>query len=125
MENWVEKYFLELIDGFEWKYNFNKFPTSLFVFKNNICLFEIEGIFENNQKKIIASNRLKTEYKFNYNNVWINYDKLWSIIESEFKMNYTEMEFFLIYMFEKNFNFIKLIPYTDTRSIVHDFEKQF
>ena len=53
MENWVEKYFLELIDGFEWKYNFNKFPTSLFVFKNNICLFEIEGIFENNQKKLL------------------------------------------------------------------------
>jgi len=55
-----EKLFLELIDGFQWRYDIDKFKSFLFISKNGediIRLFHNSGR-SINQRKIIASYRL-------------------------------------------------------------------
>lgn len=53
-----EKLFLELVEGFQWKYNLEKYPNSLFLSKNKKDIIQIFNISSINKKKIIASYRL-------------------------------------------------------------------
>ena len=52
-----EKIFLEIIEGFEWKYDLEKYPKILFCFKDDSCIFEISNSESINPKKIISSYR--------------------------------------------------------------------
>jgi hypothetical protein len=55
-----EKQFLELTRNFHWKYDLEEFPDSIFAFKNDELLFEIDG-YRLNHKKIITNYRLGVE----------------------------------------------------------------
>ncbi len=98
-----EKLFLEFIEGFEWKYDIEEYPNSLFVFKGDIYFFEIFNSEALNQKKIIANYRFGLEQDLKNYSFWFNYDKIWSVFESKFGMNYTEIQSFMNGMVEKHF----------------------
>jgi len=98
-----EKLFLKLIEGFEWKYSAQEYPSSLFGFKGKEFLFEIYNSKELNQQKIIANYRFGSEQDLKNTEFWFNYDKIWSVFESKFGMNYSEIQSFMNGMVEKHF----------------------
>jgi hypothetical protein len=98
-----EKLFLKLIEGFEWKYGAQEYPSSLFGFKGKEFLFEIYNSKELNQQKIIANYRFGSEQDLKNTEFWFNYDKIWSVFESKFGMNYSEIQSFMNGMVEKHF----------------------
>jgi hypothetical protein len=98
-----EKLFLELIEGFEWKCDIKKYPNFLFGFKDDICLFEIHNHSGLNQNKIIANYRFVLEQDLKNADFWFDYDKIWSVFESKFGMNYNEIKSFMNGMVEKHF----------------------
>ena len=97
-----DKLFLELIDGFEWKYDLNQYPNYLFGFKNDDCLFEIFNIDGLNQQKIIANYRFDIEHDLKIVNFRFNYEKIWSVFESKFDMKYNDIQHFMKCMVEKH-----------------------
>ena len=97
-----DKLFLELIDGFEWKYDLNQYQNSLFGFKNDDCLFKIYSEGGLNQKKIIANYRFEIEQDFKNATFWFNYEKIWSVFESKFDMKYNDIQHFMKCMVEKH-----------------------
>lgn len=98
-----EKLFLELIDGFEWKYDVDKYPFSLFGFKDDICILNFFNMEKINHKKIILCYRLRIKQNFQNYSVWVNYDKTWSIFEKNFKMKYNDIQSFINDMLENHF----------------------
>ncbi len=98
-----EKLFLEFIDGFEWKYDLNKYPNSLFGFKGNVCLFQIYNSNELNQKKIIANYRFGLQQDLKNAIFWFNHEKIWSVFESKFDMKYNDIQSFMNGMVEEHF----------------------
>jgi hypothetical protein len=98
-----EEVFLELIEGFEWKCDIKTYPNFLFGFKDDIYLFEIYKSKEINQQKIIANYRFGLEQDLKNANFWLDYDKIWSVFESKFGMNYNEIKSFMNGMVEKHF----------------------
>ncbi len=98
-----EKLFLELIDGFEWKFYLNQYPKSLFGFKDDVCLFEIYNENGLNQQKSIASYRFGFEQDFKNASFMFNHDMVWSVFESKFYMSYSETQSFMKNMVEKHF----------------------
>lgn len=98
-----EKLFLELIEGFQWKYDLEECPDSLFVFKDNECIFEIWSAKSINQKKIISSYRLRIYQVLKKDDVWFDNSKLWSIFKSKFEMEHGDIESFIEEMIEKHF----------------------
>jgi hypothetical protein len=98
-----EKLFLELIEGFEWKHDFKKYPNSLFVFKGDVFLFEIENSKGLNQQKIIANYRFGLEQDLKNHSFWFNSEQIWSVFESKFGMHYNEIQSFMNGMVEKHF----------------------
>ena len=98
-----EKLFLELIDGFEWKYDSNQYQNSLFGIKKDSCLFEIHNSNSLNQQKIIANYRLGFEQNLKNSDFWFHYSKIWSVFESKFDMKYDDIQTFMKGMVEKHF----------------------
>ena len=101
--NEKEKLFLELVGGFRWECDLEKYPNSLFVFKNEICIFEIYNPESINPKKIISSYRFGLKQDLKNADIWFNYDKIWSIFESKFGMKYNDIQSFMKDMIEKHF----------------------
>lgn len=97
-----EKLFLDLIDGFEWKFDLNQYPNYLFGFKNDDCLFEIFNIDGLNQQKIIANYRFDIEHDLKIVNFRFNYNKFWSVFESKYRMKYNDIQTFMSGMVEKH-----------------------
>ena len=89
-EKEMEEFFLQLshINELDIKFNFIEYKDTLFYLYKNKCLFD--------QDK-------KTMY------FYINYDKIWSVFEKEFSLNYQEIKDFMSGMVEKHF---KLKDYT-------------
>ncbi len=98
-----EKLFLKLIGEFEWKYDAQEYPSSLFGFKGKEILFEIYNSEALNQQKIIANYRFGSGQDLKNHSFWFNYDKIWSVFESKFSMKYTEIKSFMNGMVEKHF----------------------
>ena len=73
-----EDRFLELIDDLEVK----NYPDSVFLFKGDFFLFEQDS----------KNDRF-----------WVNYYEIWSVFESEYHMNYEEIQSFIKYMGGKTF----------------------
>ena len=106
-----ERLFLELIDGFQWRYDIDKYPHSLFGFKDENFIFEIEYIDEINEKKIITSYRLGIKQDLKNARIWFNYDRIWSIFKSNFEMKDNDIEFFMRNMLEKHFKMSGVTPH--------------
>jgi hypothetical protein len=96
-EKEMEEFFLQLshINELDIKFNFIEYKDTLFYLYKNKCLFD--------QDK-------KTMY------FYINYDKIWSVFEKEFSLNYQEIKDFMSGMVEKHF---KLKDYTPFRLVWH------
>ena len=104
-----EKFFLELIKGFQWKYDLEKYNNFLFGFKNENCLFAINSNTKLNKKKILSiikNNNLGFKQELKNCLFWINHEKVWSIFESKFNMNYDEIQLFAKNIIEKYFRIL-------------------
>jgi hypothetical protein len=106
-----EKLFLELIDGFQWRYDLDKYPHSIFAFKDDICVFEIDNSESLNQRKIIACYRFGLKQNLKNARIWFNYDRIWSIFESNFEMKYNDIQYFMVDMLEKHFKISETTPW--------------
>lgn len=105
-----EKLFLELIEGFQWRYNVDKYPHSLFAFKEDKFIFQIYNSKTLNQRKIIASYRLGIKQDLKNATFSFNYDKIWSIFELNFGMKYNDIKHFMVDMLEKHFKMSGTTP---------------
>jgi len=123
--NEKEKLFLELIEGFEWKYSAQKYTGSLFGFKGKEILFEIYNSKELNQQKMIANYRFGSEQYLKNTKFWIDYDKTWSVFESKFGMNYAEIQSFMNGMVEKHFKMRGVTTTAEIIRIPKSVEKHF
>ena len=98
-----EKLFLEHIEGFHWKYDLEKAPESLYVFKSEKCLFEIYADSgEINHKKIIISYRLGIKQQIDNIDFWFNPD-IWDEFEKKFHMDFSECRSFFREMVQEHF----------------------
>jgi hypothetical protein len=120
-----EKLFLELIDGFKWRYDIYKYPNSLFGFKEDKFIFEIEYSDEINEKKIITSYRLGIKQDLKNAAFWFNYDRIWSIFESNFEMKHNDIQFFMNDMLEKHFKMSGTTPSSYGAELKKWLEKHF
>lgn len=98
-----EKFFLELIEGFEWKYDLGKYPNHIFIIKENRCLFQIYT--ENKeQKKIVSSYRMNIKQNLiNKCAFWFNYPNMVCEISNELRLREVETLLFLKRMVFKHF----------------------
>lgn len=87
-----EKLFLELahLDELEIRFDFIEYKNSLYYFYKKNCLFD-----QNKKRKIF----------------WINYSKIWRVIEKKFDINDKETKDIMSSMVEKHF---KLKKYSTT-----------
>ena len=84
--------FLEILNGCEIKIDKEKYPNSVFLFKNGECYFEIENPI-----------------------IWCRYKHVWQIFENEFSMNYVDIQQFIKGQVEEHFKCKGLTPkYNDT-----------
>ena len=120
-----ERLFLELIDGFQWRYDLDKYPHSIFGFKENVCIFEIYNLKLLNQRKIITSYRLEIKQNLKNATFWFNYDKIWSIFETNFGMKYNDIQYFMVDMLEKHFKISETTPKSTSQINYFRLEKHF
>jgi hypothetical protein len=106
-----EKLFLELINDFQWRYDIDRYPHSIFAFKEDKFIFEIYNSEPLNQRKIIASYRLGIKQDLKNARIWFNYDRIWSIFKSNFEMKDNDIEFFMRNMLEKHFKMSGVTPH--------------
>lgn len=97
-----EQRFLEILNGCEIKIDKEKYPDSVFFFKNGECYFEI-------QKSII----------------WCKYKYVWSIFETEFLMDYTDIQSFIKGQVEEHFKCKVLTPHRPIHLPILLVEKHF
>ena len=120
-----EKLFLELVEGFQWKYDLEQYPNYLFAFKDDIFIFEIYNSESINPKKIISCYRFEIKQDLKNADIWINYDKIWSIFESKFEMKHDDIQFFMKDMVEKHFKIRVNITQKKFMSAIAVVEKHF
>lgn len=82
-----EQRFLELLNGCEIKIDKEKYPNSIFLFKNGEYYFEIEN-----------------------DRLWCRHKYVWSVFENEFSMQYNEIQVFIKGMVEEHFKCKGLTP---------------
>lgn len=82
-----EEAFIELINGCQIKIDKVKYPDSVFFFKNGEYYFEIGK-----------------------DNLWCRYKYVWSVFESEFKLNHHEIKNFIEDMVEEHFKINGVTP---------------
>jgi hypothetical protein len=100
-----EKLFLELIEGFKWRYDLDKNKNSLFLFKNEkdiIQFFNKSGI-SINQRKMIASYRLGIKQDLKGSMIITNKE-----FRLNFDMSQEEYKKFIVDMMNKHFK-IKIV----------------
>ena len=91
-----EKLFLELIEGFQWKYDSEKYPDSIFGFKNGEILFQISNINEEiNHRKIIYSYRMNIKQELNFFIFYFNNSIFWKIFKEYFEIGGDQADDFL------------------------------
>lgn len=84
-----EQRLLEILNGCEIKIDKEKYPDSVFLFKNGECYFEIENLI-----------------------LWCRYKHVWQIFENEFSMNYVDIQQFIKGQVEEHFKCMGLTPLT-------------
>jgi hypothetical protein len=75
-----EQRFLELIDGMTVKIDKDKYPGSIFFFKDDKCCLELENSI-----------------------LWVRYAEIWQVFEVEFGMKYDEIQSFIKDQMEQHF----------------------
>lgn len=119
-----EKEFLNLIEGFQWKYDSELYPNDIFAFKNNELLFEINSRCLN-YKKFIANYRFGIEQDLKNKIVWFSLENIWSIFEKKFDMNDEEIDSFMSCMMEKNLKLIRITPNKIDNVWLNDLNEHF
>ena len=91
----MENLFLEFAVDLKIKIDEEKYPNHVFLFKNDECYFY-----------------------FNLKNrrFYVEYDKIWSIFQSKFELNYIDIKSFMKYMLERHF---KLMGFTPSLGSIH------
>lgn len=79
--------FLEILNSCEIKIDKEKYPNSVFLFKNGECYFEIEKQY-----------------------LWCRYKHVWQIFENEFSTNYVDIQQFIKGQVEEHFKCMGLTP---------------
>jgi hypothetical protein len=120
-----EKLFLELLDGFEWKYDIEEYPNRLFGFKDNICLFEIYNSNGLNQNKIITNYRLELELDLTNSELRFNEDKICKVFELKFNIDFNEFIYLFRDIAKKYFKCNEKQPYIGKTSFYDISEKYF
>ena len=85
----MENLFLEFAVDLKIKIDQKKYPNCVFLFKNDECYFY-----------------------FNLKNrrFYVEYDKIWSIFQSKFQLNYNDIQPFMKYMLERHFKLMDFTP---------------
>ena len=107
-----EKLFLDIIKDFEWRYDEENYPHSLFLFKDDKFLFEIESK-KINQKKVIAKHRLGMEQELEECIIWVA-EKMGAIICENIKI-----------IFEKHLKIKSKQFYDINKNFSLEYEKHF
>src|SRR5690606_14997394 len=63
--------FWELVSGTEIKFDFDKYPNTIFGFRGDNCVWELD-------------------FKNNY--LWLSYSSVWSVLEREYSLTYYEIK---------------------------------
>jgi len=82
-----EQRFEEIINGLVIKIDKGKYPNSIFFFKNDKCLFELEN-----------------------STLWCSFSNVWSIFSEENNMNYDATQEFIKIQMEKHFKMKDVTP---------------
>jgi hypothetical protein len=77
-----EERFWGLIDGLQLRVDFNKYPNSIFLFDGENCIVEYDT-------------------KSNY--LWLRYPSIWSVFETEYRLNYQGIRSFIKKEVEEHF----------------------
>lgn len=93
---------LELINGCEIKIDKEKYPDSVFFFKNGEYYFEIEKQY-----------------------LWCRYNYVWGVFISEFKMSYADIQSLIKTTVEEHFKCKGLTPYSYSKTLFDDVEEHF
>jgi hypothetical protein len=119
-----EKLFLEIIQDFDWKYDLEKYPNTLFAFKDDIIIFLIDFKTQVDVKKIIANYRLENEQVFDNSFIFFNYNKCWKRILNEL-ITTVRTKVFLKEMVEKHLKMKKLNPTAAWHKRISNIQKHF
>lgn len=104
-----EKLFLEIIDGFQWKYDLEKYPDSIFGFKNEDIVFEISNIdTEINHRKIICSYRMNIKQDLRCFTFYFNHSIFWRMFKEHFEVSGSAVNHFQKRMIKKYFKIINV-----------------
>ena len=96
--------FLRLIEGCEIKVDFEKYPNSIFYFKND---------------------KYMLEYNIKNEDFWISYPNIWSILVSELDYNYQKIKDLITSILEQHFK-QKVVTTKDLLfSVEHTLEQHF
>lgn len=101
-ENEKEEKFLELFQVLTMKSDIEKYPGSVFYFRDDDLMLEMEN-----------------------DNLWVSYNRIWFIFEEDFGMKYTGIQDFIKRKVEKHFNWNGLTPRVDFGTRSGRVEKHF
>lgn len=90
-EQEMEEEFLNLWNGCTIKFDFEKYPQSIFLMKDGKYFFKQD---------------------FKNNNLWCSRQNVWSIFEKKFGLKYTEIQLFITSTVEQHFKLRGLTPWT-------------
>ena len=121
-----EKLFLEIIDGFQWKYDSERYKDTLFAFKNKSFLFKIFFKEEDiSFIKLIVKFRLNFEHDFkDACFVFFNKNIFYSFNE-HFNMKEEEVKKYISEILKNKFKFYNTKIYSETEFLQNEIEEYF
>ena len=82
--------FWELVSGTEIKFDFDKYPNTIFGFRGDNCVWELD-------------------FKNNY--LWLSYSSVWSVLEREYSLTYSNVQSLVKILVEDHFKCRGVTPY--------------
>lgn len=99
-----EERFAQLIEGWDYKVDLLKYPDCIFFFKGGKCLFDCN---------------------FKSDILWVNYDQVWSVFDSEFLYIQRQVQSLIKNRVEKHFNLKETTPLSCSSDHFTQVEKHF
>ena len=97
-----EKRFLELFQGLTMKSDIEKYPDSVFYFRDDKIILDIRK-----------------------HKLFVSYKDIWCVFEKELGMEHSEIQSFIKTMVEKHFKWVGLTPFADASKTYTAVEKHF
>lgn len=96
--------FWELVSGTEIKFDFDSYPNTIFGFRGDKYVWEFD-------------------FKNNY--LWLNYSSVWSVLEREYSLNYSNVQSLVKILVEDHFKCREVTPTFDESKTWYMVEEHF